>query len=49
MKCDMQGKRKPMVPIVTVLDSRFKLGHIPHGEHKFFMETLFKCLNRRLS
>ena len=28
-----------MFPIATVLDPRFKLGHILHGEHNFVMET----------
>ena len=33
-----------MFPIATVLDPRFKLEHIPHGEHKFVMETLLNML-----
>ena len=33
-----------MFPIATVLDPRFKLEHIPQGEHKFFMETLLNML-----
>ena len=33
-----------MLPIATVLDRRFKLGHIPHGEHKFIMNTLLNML-----
>ena len=33
-----------MFPIATVLDPRFNLEHIPHGEHKFFMETLLNIL-----
>ena len=28
-----------MFPIATILDPRFNLGHISHGEHKFVMET----------
>ena len=34
-----------MFPIATVLDTRFKLEHIHHGEHKFFMETLLNMLD----
>ena len=33
-----------MFPIVTMLDPRFKLKHIPHGEHKFVVETLLNML-----
>ena len=44
LKYEMQVRRKPMFPIATVLDPRFKLEHIPHGEHKFFMETLLNML-----
>ena len=34
-----------MFPISTVLNSRFKLEHIPHGEHNnFVMETLLNML-----
>ena len=40
MKYDIQARRKPIFPIAIVLDPRFKLGHIPHGEQKFVMETL---------
>ena len=35
LKYNMQVRRKPMFPIATVLDPRFKLGHIPYGEHNF--------------
>ena len=44
LKYDIQVRRKPMFPIPTVLDPRFKLGHIPHGEHKFVKETLLSML-----
>ena len=44
MKYDIQVRRKPMFYIVTVLDPRFKLGHIPHGEHNCVMETLLNML-----
>ena len=37
-------RRKPIFPIAIVLDPRFMLGHIPHGEHKFFIETLLNML-----
>ena len=33
-----------MFPIATVLDPRFKLEHIPHGEQNFVMETLLNLL-----
>ena len=33
-----------MFSIATVLDPRFKLGLIPHGEHNFFMENLLNML-----
>ena len=33
-----------MFPISTLLDPRFKLEHIPHGEHKFVIETLLNML-----
>ena len=44
LKYEMQVRRKPMFPIATVLDPRFKLEHIPHGEQKFFRETLLNLL-----
>ena len=44
LKYKMQVRRKPMFTIATVIDPRFKLEHIPHGEHKFFMETLLNML-----
>ena len=44
LKYEMQMRRNPMFPIATVLDPRFKLEHIPHGEHKFVMETLLNML-----
>ena len=44
MKYDIQVRRKPMFYIATVLDPRFKLGHIPHGEHNCVMETLLNML-----
>ena len=44
LKYDMQVKRKPMFSIATMLDPKFKLGHISHGEHKFIRETLFNML-----
>ena len=40
LKYKMQVRRKRLFTIDTVLDPRFKLEHIPHGEHKFFMKTL---------
>ena len=33
-----------MFPIAIVLDARFKLGHIFHGEHKFIVENYFNML-----
>ena len=33
-----------MFPIATILDPRFKLGHIPYGEHDFVMEILLNML-----
>ena len=33
-----------MFPIATVLDPRFKLGHIPIGKHKFITEILLNML-----
>ena len=33
-----------MVPIAIVLDPKFKLGHITHGEHKFVMKTSLNLL-----
>ena len=33
-----------MLSIAIVLDPRFKLGHIPHGEHNFVMKTLLNML-----
>ena len=44
LKYEMQVRRKFMFPIATVLDPRFKLEHVPHGEHKFVMETLLNML-----
>ena len=44
MKYDIQVRRKPMFSIATSLHPRFKLGHIPHGEHNFVMETLLNML-----
>ena len=44
LKYEMQVRRKPMFPIATVLDPRFKLEHIPHGEQKFVVETLLNLL-----
>ena len=44
MKYDIEVRRKPMFPIAIVLDPRFKVGHIPHGEHKFVMKTLLNIL-----
>ena len=44
MKYDIKVRREPMFPIATVLDPRFKLGHTPHGEHNFVMETLLNML-----
>ena len=37
LKYNMQVKRKLVVPIAIVVDTRFKLGHIPYGEHNFFL------------
>ena len=44
LKYKRQVRRKPMLPIATLLDPRFKLEHIPHGDHKFVMETLLDML-----
>ena len=44
LKYDIQVRRKHMFPIATILDPRFKLGHIPHGDHKFVIETLLNLL-----
>ena len=44
LKYDMQVRREPMFPIVTVLDPIFKLGHISHSEHNFVMKTLLNML-----
>ena len=44
LKYEIQVRRKPMFPIATVLDPRFKLEHIPHGEQKFVVETLLNLL-----
>ena len=44
LKYEMQVRRKPVFPIATMLDPRFKLEHIPHGEHKFIMKTLLNML-----
>ena len=37
MKYDIQVRRNPMFSIVIVQDPRFKLGHIPKGEHNFVL------------
>ena len=44
MKYDIHVRRKSMLSIAIVLDPRFKLGHIPHGEHNFVMKTLLNML-----
>ena len=44
LKYEMQVRRKPMFPIATMVDPRFKLEHILHGEQKFVMETLLDML-----
>ena len=44
LKYNMQVRRKHVFPIATVLDPRFKLGHIPYGEHTFFREILLNML-----
>ena len=44
LKYEMQVRRKPMFPIATVLDPRFKLEHIPHGEQNFVMKNLLNML-----
>ena len=49
LKYEMQVMTRPMFPIPTMLDPRFKLGHIPHGEHKFVMELYLTCLNKCIS
>ena len=36
--------RKLVFHIAIVLDPILKFGHIPNGEHKFFMETLLNML-----
>ena len=33
-----------MFPVAIVLHPRFKLGNIPHGEHKFVIENLTNML-----
>ena len=37
LKYNMQVRRKLVFPIATMLDPRFKLGHIPYGKHNFFV------------
>ena len=44
LKYEMQVRRKRMFPIATMLDPRFKLEQIPHGEKKFVMENLLNML-----
>ena len=44
LKYEMQVRRNHMFPIATVLDPRFKLVNIRHGELKFVMETLLNML-----
>ena len=44
LKYDMQVRRNPIFPIATVLDLRFKLRHIPHGDHNVVTETLLNML-----
>ena len=44
LKYEMQVRRKPMFPIATELDPRFKLKHIPHREQKFVVKTLLNLL-----
>ena len=38
-----------MFLIAIILDPRFKLGHIPYGDHKFVVETLLTFLNHCIS
>ena len=44
LKYNMPVRRKLVFPITTMLDPRFKLGHIPYGEHNFVMEILLNML-----
>ena len=44
MKYDIHVRRKPIFSIAIVLDSRFKLGHIPHEENNFVVKTLLNML-----
>ena len=44
LKYNMQVRKKPMFPIARVLDPKFKLGHIPYGEHNFVKEILLNML-----
>ena len=44
LKYNMQVKRELVFPIAIVLDPRFKLGHIPYGEHNFVKKILLNML-----
>ena len=44
LKFYKQVRRKHLFSIARVLDPRFKLGHILHDDHNFFMKTLHKML-----
>ena len=46
LKYEMQVRRKPMFPMATMLDPRFKLEHIPHGEQKFVVKNLLNLLEK---
>ena len=44
LKCIIQVRRKLVFLIATLLDPRFKLGHIPYGEHEFVRAILLNML-----
>ena len=44
LKYNMQVRKKLVFLIATMLDHRFKRGHIPYGEHNFFKEILLNIL-----
>lgn len=44
LKYEPKVRRRPMFPIATTLDPRFKLEHIPEGEHTFVIKILLDLL-----
>ena len=44
LKYNMQVRRKVVFPIATMLDPKFKLGHIPYCEHNFAIKILLNML-----